>query len=315
VSAAQAVHLWDLKAGKLIGDLPLEDRDHLNALCFAPHGRLLAVGTSEGTLFWDLQARRARRVPRPGRVKAITFSPDGKLYVAYYQRGSWVVVRETATGQSAIEFRAHPRVATSVSICGRSGLVVSASEDCTALVWDLRHAVDAPGQLTAEGRRKAWDGLDTAKAKDAFPQLHLLAHTPAETVAMLRKKLPPAPPRDLKLIRRLITELDSDDFPTRERASADLMKLAPLANPELREAARKPASAEVAKRVRALLEHHPQDADSPARLREVRAVQLLEMIATAEARSLLKSLADGEPLSPLTRDAKEALGRFGPAKP
>src|SRR5262249_42274133 len=129
------------------------------------------------------------------------------------------------------------------------------------------------------------------------------------------KHLRPAPPRDPKRIRRLIEGLDSDDNSTRERASAELKKLTFQAAPQLREALRKPASAEVARRGRALLEALLRDPGSPDRLREVRAVQLLEMIGSSDARSLLKSLAGGEPLSPLTRDAKEALGRLAPAKP
>ena len=48
----------------------------------------------------------------------------------------------------------------------------------------------------------------------------------------------------------------------------------------------------------------------PARLRAVRAVEVLEQIASPEAVALLRRLAEGAPHAGLTREAKAALARL-----
>ena len=50
--------------------------------------------------------------------------------------------------------------------------------------------------------------------------------------------------------------------------------------------------------------------DSPARLREVRTVAVLERVGSAEAREVLERLAAGEPSASLTREAHSALERL-----
>jgi hypothetical protein len=49
---------------------------------------------------------------------------------------------------------------------------------------------------------------------------------------------------------------------------------------------------------------------SPALLRGLRAIAVLEQIGTPEAKQLLLNLAAGAPEARLTREAKAALGRL-----
>ena len=49
----------------------------------------------------------------------------------------------------------------------------------------------------------------------------------------------------------------------------------------------------------------------PEELRAVRAVEVLERIADAEARRVLEDLAGGPPEAPVTREARAALQRLG----
>lgn len=49
---------------------------------------------------------------------------------------------------------------------------------------------------------------------------------------------------------------------------------------------------------------------TPYALRQVRALQVLEQIGSPGARNILKSLAQGAPAAPATRDAAAALQRL-----
>jgi hypothetical protein len=61
---------------------------------------------------------------------------------------------------------------------------------------------------------------------------------------------------------------------------------------------------------RAFLDRFDQAEPSPARLRELRAVELLEGVGTPAAEQYLAELAQGAAGAPLTREAAAALGRL-----
>ncbi len=131
---------------------------------------------------------------------------------------------------------------------------------------------------------------------------------PRQTVAYLKEQLKPAPPADAKQIERLIADLDSDSFTARQKAEQSLEELRELAEPALRNLLEGKPSLEVSQRVRRLLQRLDE---KPAEvLRSLRAVTVLERLATAEAREVLKHLATGTPEAWQTREAKAALERL-----
>lgn len=70
-------------------------------------------------------------------------------------------------------------------------------------------------------------------------------------------------------------------------------------------------SPEVRQRAAAFLKRFDPAVPPAARVREVRAVELLEAVGTPEAKALLADLAKGAPGVPLTVDAGAALERLG----
>jgi HEAT repeat protein len=109
-------------------------------------------------------------------------------------------------------------------------------------------------------------------------------------------------PRQVKL---LLTALDSEDYALREKATQELAKLGKTIYPALRQALAGPVSVEVRRRLEGLLAVNP----APP-LRALRALQVLERVATGEARDLLQRLAAGAPETHLTEEAKAALQRL-----
>ena len=200
--------------------------------------------------------------------------------------------------------------------------LVSAGHDGTALVWDAKRLTGKPappktrkpspeiGGLAAVGAEVYWVGLadpDVTKAAHAMADLEL-ATDEAVPLLKARLKLIEAPPTGR--IERLIADLDSDTFEVREKAVKELRGYREQAAPALRKALQGTPSAELSRQARQLLADLDGPITDPERLRQLRAVEVLERLGTPAAKELLESLAKGDPNARLTRDAKASLERL-----
>jgi hypothetical protein len=265
-------HLWNLSTGK--------ERRRIekagSCMAFAPDGRSLATGDGFGVIhLWELATGLERR-RLPGHER----DPDG-------QSGF-------GSGVTALAF----------SPDGKS--LISGGGDTTVLIWDIR---------TPNGERRAaeaiWADLAHADAVAAYDAMCNLAASPSETVRFLGSRLTAAVAPDPQRTARLIADLDNEQFAVRDRASAALAKLGEAVVPLLRDALARDPTPEVSRRLKALLEKAANQEASGDLLRDIRAIEVLEHIATPEARELLKKLAGGAPEARLTREAKAALERLG----
>jgi hypothetical protein len=137
----------------------------------------------------------------------------------------------------------------------------------------------------------------------------MLTASPDQTVTLLKSKLQPAPaPAEREHVARLVADLDSDDFAVREKAAQELVKLGDGIESVLRQALEGKPAAETTRRLRDLIQK--AQGWPPQRLREFRAVEVLERIGSQEARQLLKTLAEGAPEARLTQEAKASLERL-----
>lgn len=122
--------------------------------------------------------------------------------------------------------------------------------------------------------------------------------------------LKPLSAADLDRIKRLLADLDNDQFTARQQAERELEKRGVQTEPALRKALEKPSSPEARRRVEQLLEKLHGPARTTAVMRQMRALEVLEHIGSPEARQLLRTLAGGPPEARLTREAKAALERL-----
>jgi hypothetical protein len=127
------------------------------------------------------------------------------------------------------------------------------------------------------------------------------------TLPYLAEHLGPVAPVDEKQISTWISQLGNDRFATRQQASRELERCGDTARPYLERAQASKLSPEAARRVRQLL---AQLGSSPELVRALRAVEVLEHIATPEARRILQRLAQGQQGATLTEDAAAALDRL-----
>jgi len=111
-------------------------------------------------------------------------------------------------------------------------------------------------------------------------------------------------------VSKLIADLDSDDLAVRDRAFENLLKLGDKVQAALKCSLGKKPGPEVRSRVEKLLEKL-EPASKLIDSRDMRVLEVLEAIHTAEARSILEVLAT-EPKSVwLMEEATAALRRLG----
>jgi hypothetical protein len=189
--------------------------------------------------------------------------------------------------------------------------LISGGDDTTILFWDVASATrrERPEvRLPPQEWDVMWKELAAADAAAAHQAIAKLTAS-SGAVAALEERLPPAPKLDANRLERLFGDLDTEEFSAREKATREIEKLGEVAQPAIERAlARKEVSAEARRRLEGL--QNRLAVPSGETLRSLRAIEVLERIATPEARSLLESLAKGAPDARLTREAKAAVGRL-----
>jgi hypothetical protein len=208
--------------------------------------------------------------------------------------------------------RGHQERVFSVAFAPDGRALASGGVDTTALLWDVRPWAgrsNAAAPLTPRDLVGHWEALVGEDAPRAWRAVGALVAAPDQAVPLLEKNLRVTMPDPARLAR-LITALDSDEFAAREQATRELARLGEPAEPALRGALGRKPSAEARRRIAQLLEPLRRQELSGERLRELRAVQVLELTGTPAARRVLAALAKGEPEARLTRAASRALQRL-----
>jgi hypothetical protein len=244
---------------------------------------------------------------------AIAVSPDGRtLYVSFDT--DFIAAFEVATGKLRRTLHGHAGCVRSLAMAPDGRRLLSGSDDDFTFLWDTTPAGAAKPRkepLTAAAADELWAALVGLEAQPAYAAMADLAAAPDRAVALLRRELKPAPaaPTDAEL-DRAFADLDNEDFATREKASRRLAEWGELAVPGVRKRLDKEVSAEVRRRVLEFLDRFDPATLNPDRLRQLRAVELLEGIGTSAARDVLSELAKGAAEAPLTRDAAATLERL-----
>jgi RNA polymerase sigma factor (sigma-70 family) len=291
----------------------------------SPDGRLLAIGNDRHVLplekcflvFKDLATGRdIRRLDKlPTDVNRIAFSPDGRMLAWSGRWDPTIYLMETASGRERRRFAGHLGWVISLAFSADGERLISGSMDTTALVWDVGRRLDrskAPAAFTAAEVEKMWADLAGEDAACAYEAIRKPAAVPSAAIPFLRKHLPPVPLVEEKRLARLLADLDNDDFAARQKAIAELEKLGEIALPAYHRALEGKPTLEARRRLEDLqAKAHAAWWDvSGERLRMLRAIEVLELAGTKEAREVLETLAAGAEGARLTEEAKAALGRL-----
>jgi hypothetical protein len=194
-------------------------------------------------------------------------------------------------------------------------ILVSVNSDATALVWDVTGAASRgkppPQRIGDQELHALWNDLGSTDAAEAYRAMWRLAESAPQVVPFLRARLSPVAVADPKRTAALIKDLGSEQFKVRSQATRELEQLGDAAQTALRATAAADLPLEVRRRVDQLLQALAPPISRPERLRALRAVELLEYLATPQARQMLQALANGLPDALLTREAQASLRRLG----
>jgi WD40 repeat protein len=252
---------------------------------------------------WETATGKEVTALAAGRADRLALTPDNRHLVTTDE--AFLRVFDLATGRERRRWNLPVAMTDSQGNGFVTALLVlpdgrrafTALADGTGLVWDLSPAL-TPARLLSESPGEQslaawWADLAGEDAGRAYAAVWRLTEAGEAAVPFLARHLRPTSAADPKKVRQLIEDLDSDAFDVRERASRQLAELGSAAEPALRQALGKDPSAEVKRRLEALLSRPTGFDNSPDARRCLRAVQVLERIGSKEARRVLDGLASG----------------------
>ena len=295
---------------------------------FSPDGRCLALENNDGAvILYELATGQPRgkygsKLPQPPVAEAVgallaggaggpggfgggpaslvlskkssvsfAISPNGKL-LALSGPGGSVHVWDILTAKEIMVFKGHTQAVSALAFAPHGKTLASASADTTALIWDVtkvKQAAPPAEALKPGGLETWWLAMADNDAVTAFAAMGNFIAVPNDAVAWIKERLKPAAPPDKKRVENLLGLLDNDQFQARDKATRELLKIGEEIVPALDKALATNPSQESKQRLEGLRGKLTGMTLQGERLRAYRAIEVLELIGTPEARQVLQA--------------------------
>lgn len=323
VTTESFAYSWDTREGLELRSCEVRDPGHspyllLDQPCDAvlsPDGKTLVISRVDDTLVMiDTATERVLGLKQridygPSRL---ALSPDGHtLAWGGGPRESQIILYEMATGRERKSLQGHVDRVLSLSFSADGRRLLSGSADGTALLWDVTGKAGGGAEVALTRRELSglWADLAGDDPEKGYAAVRSLAASPKTAVPYLRSAFTPARHVDEGQVARLIADLSGDEADKQKKALDDLDEVGEPALPQVRKALEGRPAAATQRRLRQLVDwnYRESTAPSPARLRELRALEALQLAGTPEAWKVVEELARGDPGARRTQLAKSAL--------
>jgi WD40 repeat protein len=331
--------VWDVTRGALLWEIPPQIGEAIERFVFSPNGRVLAAIDADHTVsLYEVVsgAKRARLGEPDAKLRrtyltdgtwsplcavqmqrdapvCLAFSPDGR-HLAVAQNTPEIHLWDIAAGREVAQLKGHEGGVVSLLFAPDGKHLFSGGTDTTVLTWDLTHLprpdVTAAAQLSPTAISGLWTDLASNDAALAFAAIRNLSGSPNQAITLLKDRVCPATSADPKRLDQLLRDLQNDRFEVRGQAQTELEGLGELAESALHKALAGDPSLDLQRRLEQLLNRLSSQTPGGRQLRELRALEALELVGGPEARHLLQALAGGAPEARLTREARGALSRL-----
>jgi WD40 repeat protein len=310
----------DAGSGRVVAKLAEHDAEAPPGVAFSQCGALLG-GCPTWRSDHDRFARRplslqvwepwtgqvVAQLPGPRIVGEVVFHPDGRHVAVNDWDGVHVYDLRAKKRVKSFPTR-RPAFPETFAFSPDGRTLATGHPDGTILLWDVTLPGPAQGPARPGELEALWRDLGGDAAR-AYRAAWRLADLPREAVPFLRDRVKPAAPASKATTAALLRDLDADDRPTRDKASAALRALGRAAETALRDALARPASAEQKRRVEQLLAALGSLTLTVEQIRDLRAAAVLGWAGTPDALAALRRLAGGTATDPLTRQAGASLAR------
>lgn len=276
-------------------------------VALSPDGRTVTTLKAWDTL-WVREVATGELVRRHHGDRFL-FSPDNRTVAIVYL--GTLSLYDHFSGRPVLEYKPHRHWVDQIAFSSDGRFIAAACRDTTVLVWDTR-AVRQESQpaLDKKALGQLWSVLELptdksvkedrlnmespnvprpGKSAGAYTAIARLIADPERSVPFLRRRLQIGPFEHPERLRRLIADLNSEEFARRLAASSELSRLGVVAAPALRDALRAPLNLETRRRIERFLNEIDQKLTSVS---HIRAIQVLENIGNESAQELLRILAD-----------------------
>jgi sugar lactone lactonase YvrE len=288
------------------------------ALAFSPDKKTLAVACWDGVIR-VLNIADGKEVSvcegHQSVAYAIEFSHDGRTLLSG-SADATVRLWEPFSGVQLAELKGHTGEVHGVALSPDGKVAYSAAADTNVLVWDATGFGKAGPPKAALGNAElddAWKDLANDNAGAARLTIWRLIVNSKEVAPYLKTRVPLV---DVPRIKKLIADLDSDNFDERDAAFKELANQGRWLEDRLEEALIKTPSLEFKRRIEQLQDKLRVPGALTLRQEQIRlrrAMMVLEYIADAPALDLLDRLTRQAPSDALCDEAAKTLERLGKA--
>ena len=282
---AESLRVWEAQSGKQL--LHLAEGVHL--------GNTRAVEPMGFSIFAERPSHSR------GRARARWWSND-----EFYESGT-IRLLDLYSGEEIRRFDVPQGDVSALAFAPDGRTLASGGRDSTILLWDMTD--QSPGDkgraglLAARELDELWSDLagDAPKAERA---LWRLARAPKQSLPFLKDRLRSVVLQP-ELVAKLLTDLDSEQYPVRQKATKALDELGEAAEGAVHKMLDSNPTLETQKRLEQFLEKRKKEM-----IRKLRAIEALEQIGTLE-----RAAAFGRPGERDTQSTGGTISRRGSSSP